>query len=213
MRLKFLAYAAVCAVSSAPTHASTIDFTQAGLVGGTSFTATLTGGALDGATATFSNPVGDCYFPCAVPDSISNWTFNSSGGFWNSSGINTGLYDVVFSASVLWTGVSTLVQSALDPLIGIAISGPGVSTTVLAGLGGGATSALATPILFQAGSTYSFDVLNSVADDTYGGVVFASWTFAAPASTAIPLPAGLPLLVGGLGVLALFGRRRRRRPH
>lgn len=200
---------------AAPAFATSIaDFTDPALsIGGSSFSVTLNGGAADGTVLTFDNPFQDCSAGCATTDSGPQ-TFTGFSGFRNSSGLNTGLYDVTFSNSVSLVG-ATAVDSMISDFLGLAISGTGVSESgVFAGLTSPGFANLGTPITFLAGETYTFDVQNTLAPvpgfQQIGGVEFGTWAFEAVGPAPVPLPASSFLLLAGLGALTRLRARAKR---
>lgn len=199
--MRILSVLALASLSTPAMAASVADFTTAGITNGiAAFDVTLSGGDAAGTVISFFNPVRDCSAPCTSPDSSPVAGFNTFGGFRNSSGVNTGLYDVSVSSDVFLIGASALVSPAISNFLGLDITGGSVSeSAVFAGLPDGGSETLTDGILLESGVTYSFNVLNSVATGTIGGVEFGSWTF--EAAPAVPVPASAVLLVAALGAL------------
>ncbi|WP_300029714.1 VPLPA-CTERM sorting domain-containing protein [uncultured Roseobacter sp.] len=64
-------------------------------------------------------------------------------------------------------------------------------------------------IALMAGVTTSIDLkVSAFAPGFTSGGAFWSTSAATPAATVVPLPAGMPLLIAGLGALGVMGRRK-----
>lgn len=221
-----IALAIACAgIAQSVSATSIIDFYPGSTNSNTEFfTEFYQGGALAGESLYFDNVFFDCNL-CDVtgpPDQQEGLFRSNRDGFTNASGGNPGLYDVTSSVTARWTGGSVLNVNDFDGLI---VSGPGLApTTILDGLpdyfvgfpnpNNAEPFTLDTPIIFEAGVTYTIDVINSGAgrDDVwdppnFGRIEFATWEFEEATTTVIPVPAALPLLGGALGLLALVRRR------
>jgi hypothetical protein len=70
----------------------------------------------------------------------------------------------------------------------------------------GSNSFVGGPLSLLANTLYTFTVTNSGLS-TQGYLMSIDFT---SSTSTVPLPAGLPLLMGGLGVLGLVGRKRRK---
>jgi hypothetical protein len=133
----------------------------------------------------------------------------SSGADTNDQINGTNVLTLTFSSSVHLTGVATLFDGAHTPF------GNGSPTSLTTGfflLNGSATS-------FSSANTNSLDLIGSVftfAEDGVNDPQFyvsglAYDTTGTGNSGTTPLPAALPLFAGGLGVMGLFARRRKRK--
>ena len=109
------------------------------------------------------------------------------------------------------TGLQARIYSfnanGIAPLTGSAVSGTveqgWSSTTLFPGGGGGVNETVIAPVTLSAG-TYVLEI-RGTADGSAGGTYSGNIAVA-----AVPLPAGLPLLAGGLTLVAGLARRRRR---
>jgi hypothetical protein len=126
----------------------------------------------------------------------------SSGADTNDQINGTNVLTLTFSSSVHLTGVATLFDAAHTPF------GNGSPTSLTTGfflLNGIATS-------FSSANTNSLNLTGSVftfAEDGVNDPQFYVSGLAYDSTT--PLPAALPLFAGGLGVMGLFARRRKRK--
>lgn len=135
------------------------------------------------------------------------WLLGGSGTIPNGlhvggGGGSTLAFDLTVSANVLLTGYGT------NEAGGFPLGTPtfdmtdGVTTLISNGQINPGVSVSGLNIALNTGTTYSFTLANT------GAAVQGFFTSFEVQSTApVPLPAGLPLLVGGIGALAWLRRR------
>lgn len=190
--------AGLLVVSPVAANAGLIDFSGGDCHELTVCVMTVTGDDLDGATATFSNPV--------VETGSTNRFFNLSNGLALGSGGLAYTWDVVFDTTVAWVGGFVGFTSS-D--LGFGVTGPGVSADgILAGASPGAFD-LAQPLMFVGGESYSFTSDNRCSSTGCGGRTLRSMDLQA-VSVSVPEPGTLALLGLGIAGIGLSRRRNRR---
>ncbi len=213
VRLRALIFSVLilAAWQGAASAASVLDFraTPGLFDGARSFTATINGGTLDGVQAQFSNPRLDVSV-FGQPEDSGRAQFatrsNGLGGLFIGSGLATGIFEVTFDQTVVWTSGTFQAFN----VAGIQIDGEGVSTLAIRFNVIPPNFVFAQPLTFLAGETYIFDGKNTIGRDLapLGFYEFQTWEFAAPAE--IPLPGAAWLFISAIaGLTALRYRTKR----
>ncbi|MFL4469042.1 VPLPA-CTERM sorting domain-containing protein [Tateyamaria armeniaca] len=211
MRKLFVASSAVLALLGSGALASTIDLTDGvfavtGAPGGPGLGPTAFTETADGVTFTFSNP---------ISRGTNQFSLGSTGVAVGGGGVSAFSFDFSVDQDVTLSSYSGYNRGAglVDPSLSLSLGATVIDSGVaFSGTGSNASAAMvemfsggAMPLL-TAGVTYSVSVNNPSAT-TLGFLTAIEFeTVAAP---PVPLPAGLPLLLAGLGGFAVMRRRQR----
>lgn len=219
---KTILLASICVFSSVAAEAATVDLTD------NSFTSVTYESFAQGAIGpiiSFTETVGGVSFNFARSSGqfrqVGTWgdgttgvnppyaaDIGGGGGSVSSFSLMTS-HDVVLSA---FLGLGQRFNTnPMFSVTGGSVSSMGNTFGVEGGLGStpaGSNPFVGGPLALMAGVSYVFDVTNS-------GVITRGYLtgleFSSQAVSAVPVPAALPLLAGGLGFMGLVGWRRKRK--